>query len=85
MSRMRIPSSGRADGARVGGTDRSLITQSMFWPELLPPQKLSMDTIHTFAAEVLDLGVITHGRLNVLPDGGVSRLRLIGQVDRGDG
>jgi len=65
-----------------GGTDQSLITQSMFWPVLLPEQKLSMDAVHTFAAEITKLGPVTHVRLNIIPDGGVSRLRLWGKVQR---
>ena len=67
--------------ARVeGGTDQSLITQSMFWPVLLPEQKLSMDAEHHFAKEIAALGPITHVRLNIFPDGGVSRLRLWGRL-----
>ena len=65
-----------------GGTDDSLVTQSMFWRELLPPQKLEMDAIHRFEAEVEDIGAITHVRLNIIPDGGVSRLRLFGNIVR---
>src|SRR5450830_954593 len=56
----------------AGGTDTSLITQSMFWPVLLPQQKLQMDYQH----EIQSLGAITHIRVNIFPDGGVSRLRL---------
>jgi allantoicase len=59
-----------------GGTDTSLITQSMFWPELLPQQKLQMDHQHYYAEEIHNLGPITHIRFNIFPDGGVSRLRL---------
>ena len=65
-----------------GGTDQSVITQSMFWPVLLPEQKLSMDAIHSFAAEIAKLGPVTHVRLNIIPDGGVSRLRLWGRVQK---
>jgi allantoicase len=69
--------------ARVdGGTDESLVTQSMFWPVLLPEQPLTMDAIHTFADEIVKLGPVTHVRLNIIPDGGVSRLRLWGKVAR---
>ena len=64
----------------TGGTDRSATTQSMFWATLLPEQKLSMDALHEFAEQVLPLGPITHVRFNILPDGGVSRLRLWGRV-----
>lgn len=64
----------------AGGTDTSLITQSMFWPTLLPQQKLQMDHQHYFADELQSLGTITHIRLNIFPDGGVSRLRLLSKI-----
>lgn len=66
----------------TGGTDDSLITQSMFWHELLPPQKLQMDAIHEFTKQVQNIGPITHIRLNIIPDGGISRLRLFGKISR---
>ena len=50
------------------------------WPELLPEQKLKMDTQHLFADELNDLGVVSHVRLSIFPDGGVSRLRLFGKL-----
>ncbi|WP_072395181.1 allantoicase [Hyphomicrobium sp. CS1GBMeth3] len=63
------------------GTHQSLVTQAMFWDELLPPQKLKADSVHTFGGKlVADLGPITHLRLNIFPDGGVSRLRLFGKL-----
>ncbi|QCP51034.1 allantoicase [Trinickia violacea] len=68
--------------ARVaGGTDESLITQAMFWPVLLPEQPLKMDNVHTFEAELAALGPVTHVRFNIFPDGGVSRLRLWGEIE----
>ncbi len=68
-------------GAYVtGGTDSSLVTQSMFWPILLDEQKLQMDQQHYFESEVAALGLITHVRFNIIPDGGVSRLRLWGTL-----
>lgn len=63
-----------------GGTDSQIETQSLFWRELLPPQKLSMHAEHEFAEQITQLGPITHIRLNVFPDGGVSRLRLFGTI-----
>ncbi|MFD2264523.1 allantoicase [Lacibacterium aquatile] len=62
------------------GTDKSLITQAMFWQTLLPEQKMQMDHIHSFEKELADLGPITHIRINVIPDGGLSRVRLFGKV-----
>lgn len=67
-------------GAMVeaGGT-RSIVTQAMFWSELLPAQKLRMDHQHHFRAEVLAHGPVSHVRFDIFPDGGVSRLRLRGR------
>lgn len=60
--------------------DEALVTQSMFWPVLLPEQKLAMDSVHVFEKQIADIGPITHVRFNIFPDGGVSRLRLWGTV-----
>ncbi|WP_020178132.1 allantoicase [Methylopila sp. M107] len=77
-----FPDSCSIQAARVEqGTQQSLITQSMFWPELLGPQKLEADKIHGFAVDkISDIGPISHVRLNIFPDGGVSRLRLFGKL-----
>jgi allantoicase len=65
-----------------GGTDSQIETQSLFWRELLPSQTLAMHQEHTFIEQIKDLGPITHVRLNIFPDGGVSRLRLFGTLAR---
>lgn len=65
-----------------GGTEESLVTQSMFWKELLPVRKLAMDNLHRFEAELQASGPITHVRVNIIPDGGLSRVRLYGHIDR---
>ncbi|KAF7599136.1 MAG: allantoicase [Candidatus Dactylopiibacterium carminicum] len=58
-------------------TEQTLVTQSMFWSELLAPQKLKADAVHVFE---LPAGArISHVRFNIFPDGGVSRLRLFGR------
>ena len=68
--------------ARVeGGTAQSIVTQSQFWDELLPPQKLQMDREHEFNAELRDIGAVSHVRINIFPDGGLSRVRLLGKID----
>lgn len=65
--------------AEVGG-DQQLAPQSLYWSELLPSQKLTMDAIHQYRDELNSLGPITHIRLNIFPDGGISRLRIMGKV-----
>jgi allantoicase len=50
------------------------------WKELLPQTPLQPDTFHTFEDELRDVGAATHVRLNIYPDGGVSRLRVFGRT-----
>lgn len=52
------------------------------WLPILPEMKLEADKEHVFAAEILPHPAITHVRLTIFPDGGVSRLRLYGTIDR---
>jgi allantoicase len=61
--------------------ERALVTRSMFWPYLITEQPLTADSIHTYINEISKLGKISHVRLNSIPDGGISRLRLWGKVD----
>ncbi|HKG49507.1 MAG TPA: allantoicase [Actinomycetales bacterium] len=48
------------------------------WVELLPRTRLQPDTPHWFA--VGDTSVVTHVRVDVYPDGGLARLRLLGHL-----
>lgn len=48
------------------------------WRALLPESKLEMDREHE--SEVRVLGPVSHVRLSIYPDGGVSRLRLYGRA-----
>ncbi len=48
------------------------------WVTILPQTKLKAHTRHRFEKELAPHGPVTHVRLNIYPDGGVSRLRLWG-------
>jgi allantoicase len=50
------------------------------WQELLPQTKLRPSHRHFFAKELRSIGPVSHVRLNIYPDGGVSRLRVHGTV-----
>ena len=63
------------------GTTDSIITQSQFWEELLAPQKMEMDAEHHFDEQIQNVGVVTHLRINIFPDGGISRIRVYGKLD----
>lgn len=50
------------------------------WQVLLAQTSLQPDTLHVFEDQVNATGNATHVRLNIYPDGGVSRLRLFGRM-----
>lgn len=52
--------------------------QDARWSEILPKTKLQPHTQHFFEPELSPLDHCTHLRLNIYPDGGVSRLRAWG-------
>ncbi|HEU0222211.1 MAG TPA: allantoicase [Paracoccaceae bacterium] len=73
-----FPDRASVQAARVSyGTDDSVVSQAMFWPEILAPQKLMADHVHLF--EVAPAGPVSHVKLNIHPDGGVSRFRVFGR------
>ena len=50
------------------------------WQLLLPESKLEMDKQHVYSSGLLAPGVISHVRMSIFPDGGISRLRLFGRA-----
>jgi allantoicase len=50
------------------------------WRTLLPESMLEGHRAHAFGAELAALGPVSHVRLKIFPDGGVSRLRLFGTL-----
>lgn len=65
------PDTASIEGCRLSGTELA----SAEWTEVLGRTKLQPHTRHFFADELIHRGPFTHLRLNVFPDGGVSRLR----------
>lgn len=55
------------------------------WRTLLPRTKLNAHEERTFERELIDKGPATHIRLNIHPDGGVSRFRAFGRPVDGAG
>jgi allantoicase len=60
--------------------ENKLDSTAIEWKKILPQSKLSADHEHFFEDEIKDAGPFTHIRLNIFPDGGVSRLRLWGRI-----
>ena len=55
-----------------------LDNESESWPVLLPESKLEMDCVRVFTDELQDVGIVSHVRMNIFPDGGVMRIRVRG-------
>ena len=62
----------------LSGDDESILSNGAQWVSILPKQKLSADFIHGYIAEIISHAVFSHIKLNIFPDGGVSRLHLFG-------
>lgn len=60
----------------------SALAASSAWKPLLPRTQLKANARHFFAKQLLSKLPATHVRFNIFPDGGVSRLRLIGRPER---
>jgi allantoicase len=72
---------GNAPGeVRLAGIDTrtASIEDDAAWTELLPRTRLRPDTLHRF---VIGSGAVTHVRMEVFPDGGMSRVRLLGELE----
>ncbi|GJM35437.1 MAG: putative allantoicase [Saprospiraceae bacterium] len=65
--------------ACFAASDEEVLSGAVNWQPLLPKQQLSADKEHSFKEEVAHLPRISHVRLNIFPDGGISRLRLMGR------
>lgn len=57
-----------------------LVTGKISWHELLPASKLEADAVRLFEKELNAAEPATHVRLNIYPDGGISRLRVFGKI-----
>ena len=67
------------EGIDAAGARPSDLVASEAWSPLLPETRLQADTRHFFAAELCPSAPVTHLRLRIFPDGGVSRLRVWGE------
>ena len=68
------------EGCSIPYKDESKLDSSAIqWTTILHHVKLSADHEHYFE-EIADKGPFTHVRLNIFPDGGISRMRLWGKI-----
>ncbi|MFD5751709.1 allantoicase [Streptomyces sp. NPDC127033] len=66
------------DGATGSGSGGDGATDTGGWTEILPRTRLQPDTNHRFVLP--DPAVATDVRIDIYPDGGISRLRLFGSL-----
>jgi allantoicase len=64
------------------GSPEQIAAAAEAWPVLLPEVKLAADAVHVFRRELSALGPVKFLRLNIYPDGGISRLRVAGRLAR---
>lgn len=74
------PDTASVDACHAGGKPVDGLTWPQFqWKEILPRQKTEASKQHFYEKELVDIGPVTHVRLNIYPDGGVSRFRVWGE------
>jgi len=74
------PDTASLEGCLVRGRSSSSPAglESAEWIEILPQTKLKPHHRHLFSRELRPVGPVSHVRLNIFPDGGISRLRVHG-------
>ena len=65
-------------GSEVIISNENIIKDSEKWDFILEKTKLKANSIHKFCLDLNSQKEATHVRLNIYPDGGVSRLRIFG-------
>jgi allantoicase len=63
-----------------GAVLEDLITGKTHWREIVPMSKLEADSVRYFDLQLASASAATHVRLNIYPDGGISRLRVFGKI-----
>lgn len=62
-------------------SDAEVLNGNHEWKPLLPKTKLEADKEHHFENEILPIKhPVTHVKLKIYPDGGISRLRILGTI-----
>ena len=68
----------------VSLNDEDVINNKVDWKPLLNNQKLSADNEHYFEDTAIENhDAVTHIKLKIYPDGGISRLRIFGNIIKG--
>ena len=63
-----------------GSSEKELLNAN--WETIIPQSKLQADHEHFYEKEIVSKNSYTHVRLTIFPDGGVSRMRLFGNIEK---
>ena len=76
-----FPDSCWIEGCLAAGKGIDGVNHTQFeWKQVLAQTKLQAHHRHYFTAEIVDRGPWSHLRLNIVPDGGISRFRVLGKL-----
>ncbi len=65
--------------------NEDLLSDDCSWENLMDEQKLAMDRNHTFEGDKINkIGPVSHVRLNIFPDGGISRFKVLGKLTKNE-
>ncbi|MBT3915027.1 MAG: allantoicase [Rhodospirillaceae bacterium] len=65
--------------------NEDLLTDDCSWDNLMDEQKLAMDSVHSFEGDKINkMGPVSHVRLNIFPDGGISRFKVLGKLNKNE-
>ncbi|MEO7445083.1 MAG: allantoicase [Ferruginibacter sp.] len=77
------PDAFRLEGTNIGDSNVDPTAGDYnSWITLVDDQKLSADAEHTYEKEIAQKQPVTHVRLLIKPDGGISRMRLWGKISK---
>ncbi len=77
------PDSCMLEGCTISLEDEDkLNSNEIEWIKILPKSKLHADHEHFFEKEISSKEAFTHVRLSIFPDGGISRMRLWGRIEK---
>lgn len=75
------PDSCFIEGCNISIQDEEKLNESgVRWESILPQSKLQADYEHYFEKEIVTHEPFSHAKLTIVPDGGISRMRLWGRI-----
>jgi allantoicase len=77
------PDSCMLEGCHLATENEDKIrSNEITWKTILTQVKLGADQEHFFEEELVSKDVFSHVRLSIFPDGGISRMRLWGRIQK---